>query len=1748
MKRTHRLPLLLTLCLSLVMLIGMTMTMTVGAAEADGSDEAVAYNVWVGGTQGTSENKDNVLGDFTVSYDPGTQTLNLRGASDFPGKMEGALIYSQGIDLTVTGRGQVVGASGVNAAIGIRVMGGSLTVNGGITAEGTMYAMYSQQNITIAGGAVVATGTNYGVFANRAMSVSSEVAYFEASGRIKAVYGRDGLTLGEGLAVALPEGGVNEDSGVYDANGNAAKAIRIEGDVDSYQPTATVTFAGKEVCDVVYTVEVPLGLTVADVFNSLPDPQADGFDKVYREVERYGFYYYADYYSYDEEGQELFTCYDLIMDDTVVYASWDTAIEQVTVQVQPVYCGTEVTTPMDGAAGEWHWNDQTGSPTGFTVNTHCSIFYGYEGEGKGLYWEDENGEALNNVVLQGGVPYRAEILLIPDEGYYLRPNAEVRVNGADLISFDFSELAFIGVVKAEVTPIHIFDDWKTVKEATTSEEGQMSHSCTVCGVAEYASIPRRTDGATVTLDFGEGHEAFVEKLYGKDHVVDGSKVIFAESTGTLTGDFTYAQNSYIYDTMGFYFVDNGEKYIYEIGPQPLEAYDSVEDYREDYYAIYKEPLYDGLTLYVHWAKPMEGTVDISVEPIDCTTALKVVEKDEYFDQSPTPVMTVNGDVDLVPLYDGGGQDTYWVTFEWFFPRPKEGTYNDSEMAYALVVLASDFGTYIPRSALHVTGGTVASTETGAAENELMVYIEVPVTHNFHEVEGTGEEPSSDGWWQKADRNCSLCGLTVEGEWMDPLPVELSLTFDAGEGSGSMDALTFMRGDYVILPDCDFEAPEGKSFVGWQIEKVGFNAGEGLYFEESYTALAIYKGDWEMLQSQINAAEDGATITLQGDVKALATDTALVIPAGKSLTLDLNGYTLDRGLTEAAANGNAITVNGTLTITGDGTITGCYNSGSGGAIANKGQLTIESGTFTGNVGLEAGAVFNPSGATLNIQGGTFTGNSASKYGGGAVVNYGTMSMSGGLITGNTVPINGGGIWSFGSLTLSGGEISGNTGINGGGIYYKGGELILSGNPVVKDNTPNNVNMLTGTVITVGGPMTEGANIGVRTESSAIPNRITTGLSGNGDATAFFSDTKELEVQLDESGEAVLALFEGTQVENLTWDGHVASWEYDGPNDELICSVSYTYTYYRFDDTDHVHITDGTLMASFDGEKWSCDFTPIVENVEIANMGIFNYFISYLNPTGGEGFSPIAYQGQMTVHAVLDLGWTTVDADGVIAENGGTIELEGPGYYFDGETINLSVTEEEGYKLTLLAHPKGTARSFVIEESDDMFFIITGQFAKVTEVTLETGDVNVAKTIAGKHEGDMATGKPALGAPQVGYEEGSTQLTYYVPYNMSTKTFYEKYLAEDVLYLVGNSRFYGVAPQNLDAYSSLEEIAESRDALPEKITEESTWYILWAQPVRNVEITVEPLAPGTMVSSVTDADGKTIQNPAPVATYAGEAETEEGYGALWVDAALSELNGPIPEDGGMICVGLVPKFGYYLDGSSGNGIRINGNESVVLMNFGAFVLVFGSVSEPVEMQEVIVPGIAAVSRNEIAEPEVAETEAVETETEPMETEAEAMETEAEPIETEAMPEETEAMETEAAPEAMETEAMPVETEAMPVETEAMPVETEAMPVETEAMPVETEAMPAETEAAPMATEAMPAATEAAPALAAASETEAMTTTEMAETEMAPAETEAPAAPSDTGSVFGGGGIVALIVAAALAVIGVVAYRRRKNGDAA
>lgn len=69
--------------------------------------------------------------------------------------------------------------------------------------------------------------------------------------------------------------------------------------------------------------------------------------------------------------------------------------------------------------------------------------------------------------------------------------------------------------------------------------------------------------------------------------------------------------------------------------------------------------------------------------------------------------------------------------------------------------------------------------------------------------------------------------------------KVSLAFDKGEGSGSMDSVEVLVRGYQ-LPECGFTAPEGKQFKAWEIDGKEYAADEKVNLLKSTVAKAVYE--------------------------------------------------------------------------------------------------------------------------------------------------------------------------------------------------------------------------------------------------------------------------------------------------------------------------------------------------------------------------------------------------------------------------------------------------------------------------------------------------------------------------------------------------------------------------------------------------------------------------------------------------------------------------------------------------------------------------------------------------------------------------------------------------------------------------------------------------------------------------------------------------------------------------------------------
>ena len=228
------------------------------------------------------------------------------------------------------------------------------------------------------------------------------------------------------------------------------------------------------------------------------------------------------------------------------------------------------------------------------------------------------------------------------------------------------------------------------------------------------------------------------------------------------------------------------------------------------------------------------------------------------------------------------------------------------------------------------------------------------------------------------------------------------------------------------------------------------------------------------ESQLREAVmlDRAVARLMTDVNI---SSEVEIHDNKTVTLDLNGRTLNRGLSEAAADGHVLKIisGSKLTVEDSGnigTIKGGY-ANEGGAIDNYGTLIVNKGNIRENkTTSRGGGIINRSGGLVTINGGSIADNTAVINGsggnnnGGGIYNLGTVTMSGGSLYHNSA-VEGGGIWNAGTFTFSGGTVQANVGDRGGGVFAGSGTVTITGGTISDNNATGDV--YTGATGSVGG---------------------------------------------------------------------------------------------------------------------------------------------------------------------------------------------------------------------------------------------------------------------------------------------------------------------------------------------------------------------------------------------------------------------------------------------------------------------------------------------------------------------------------------------------------------------------------------------------------------------------------------------------------------------------------------------------------
>ncbi len=119
---------------------------------------------------------------------------------------------------------------------------------------------------------------------------------------------------------------------------------------------------------------------------------------------------------------------------------------------------------------------------------------------------------------------------------------------------------------------------------------------------------------------------------------------------------------------------------------------------------------------------------------------------------------------------------------------------------------------------------------------------------------------------------------------------------------------------------DLTHPEEADVLNWDMPLTSCNL---LEIKGTFTAEAVELTPWGELQNAIDAtpgtasepAAESTTIKLEQDYTAGPDDDALIIPAGKSVCIDLNGHILDRGLIDSDGDYDSDNISGVFEVYG-----------------------------------------------------------------------------------------------------------------------------------------------------------------------------------------------------------------------------------------------------------------------------------------------------------------------------------------------------------------------------------------------------------------------------------------------------------------------------------------------------------------------------------------------------------------------------------------------------------------------------------------------------------------------------------------------------------------------------------------------------------------------------------------------------------------------------------------------------------------
>ena len=203
----------------------------------------------------------------------------------------------------------------------------------------------------------------------------------------------------------------------------------------------------------------------------------------------------------------------------------------------------------------------------------------------------------------------------------------------------------------------------------------------------------------------------------------------------------------------------------------------------------------------------------------------------------------------------------------------------------------------------------------------------------------------DGWLvngQKknpGDRIIVTSDLTIQAQWRNKAPEQVTVSFSPGEGSGTMKEQRVNVGSNYQLPANGFNPPAGKEFDAWSVNGERKNPGESIAVNADTTVTALWKD---------KAAEENYNVTIQNPQEGgTITANPTSAKAGDEVTLTATpneGYVLDKFTVTKDADGSELQVtDGKFTMpAGNVTVTATFKKSETPDQPGQGETEIPAG--------------------------------------------------------------------------------------------------------------------------------------------------------------------------------------------------------------------------------------------------------------------------------------------------------------------------------------------------------------------------------------------------------------------------------------------------------------------------------------------------------------------------------------------------------------------------------------------------------------------------------------------------------------------------------------------------------------------------------------------------------------------------------------------------------------------------------------